>query len=35
MERHPQSLEGFQPQPEAGGVDRRRFLAQLAAAGLP
>ena len=34
MEHHAQSLEGVHPDPEAGGVDRRRFLAQLAAAGL-
>ena len=34
MERHPQSPEGVQTEPEVGGVDRRRFLAQLAAAGL-
>ena len=34
MERHPQSPEGFQTEPEVGGVDRRRFLAQLVAAGL-
>ncbi len=34
MERHAQSLEGFNPEPEVGGLDRRRFLAQLAAAGL-
>jgi peptide/nickel transport system substrate-binding protein len=34
MEHNPQSFDGDQPQAEAGGVDRRRFLAQLAAAGL-
>jgi len=34
MERHPQSPEGSQTEPEVGGVDRRRFLAQLVAAGL-
>ena len=34
MERYAQSPEGFHPEPEAGGVDRRRFLGQLVAAGL-
>ena len=34
MEHHAQSLDGVHPEPEAGGLDRRRFLGQVAAAGL-
>ena len=34
MERNPQSFDGVHPQSEAAAVDRRRFLAQMAAAGL-
>jgi peptide/nickel transport system substrate-binding protein len=34
MEHNPQSFDGVHPQAEAAGVDRRRFLAQLAAAGI-
>jgi peptide/nickel transport system substrate-binding protein len=34
MERNPQSFDGVHPQAEAAAVDRRRFLAQMAAAGL-
>jgi peptide/nickel transport system substrate-binding protein len=34
MEHHAQSLEGGPTEPEAGAVDRRRFLGQLAAVGL-